>query len=48
MIGTKRQITKAFFPAIQDKLKMKTKDLQIVTTMTTGNGNLISTLILNN
>jgi hypothetical protein len=41
---TKGQITKDFFPVIQDRLKMKIKITPIFTTMTTGHGNLKSYL----
>jgi len=37
---TKGQITKDFFPVIQDRLKMKIKITPTFTTMTTGHGNL--------
>ena len=37
---TKGQITKDFFPVIQDRLKMKIKVTPTFTTMTTGHGNL--------
>ena len=41
---TKGQITKDFFPVIQDRLKMKIKITPIFTMMTTGHGNLKSYL----
>ena len=37
---TKGQITKDFFPVIQDRLKMKIKSTPTFATMTTGHGNL--------
>jgi hypothetical protein len=39
MNGTKGQITKEFFPVIQDRLKMKIKITPIFTTMKMGHGN---------
>jgi hypothetical protein len=41
---TKGQITKDFFPVIQDRLKMKIKITSIFTTMKKGHGNLKSYL----
>jgi len=41
---TKGQITKYFFPVMQDRLKMKIKVTPIFTTMTTGHGNIKSYL----
>jgi len=41
---TKGQITRDFFPVIQDRLKIKIKVTPIFTTMTTGHGNIKSYL----